>query len=268
MSVLGACDAAGTAEDGREQVDATVSLTQWIPDEGTRQALLRVTNDSSTTLHVTGTGLRWSGYGGAFVRPQDSELAPGATLDLRTTLPREQCDAGDERPLAVVRTEEGSLAEPLTDSGEGFLRRLWDTRCFRTSVAEQVSVAYGPAWRLDPQGGALEGDLLLRREGGQLPVVAVRGRGSVLYDFTVERRGTSTPQQRVARVPARIAPGNRCDEHAIGQATAPFTFRLFLRVGDGPVSDVVALPPLRVQEQTTAMLRVHCARRAAPGSDP
>lgn len=56
--------------------------------------------------------------------------------------------------------------------------------------------------------------------------------------------------------------GSRCDEHAIGQATAPFSFRVFLRVGQGEASDVVRVPPLRIQEQTAALLHATCRHRA------
>jgi hypothetical protein len=62
-------------------------------------------------------------------------------------------------------------------------------------------------------------------------------------------------------VPLSITPGNRCDEHAIGQATAPFTFQVVLSVDGGPESVVLVVPPVSIQEQAAALLTLHCERR-------
>ncbi len=241
--------------------EVSMSVTQLLPDEGTSKALLRVTNESDGPLVVTGTGLDWSGYGEAFVRPQDDELAAGQTLDLRTTLPAEVCDAGDEPVLGVLETDHGPVSQPLTASGEVYLRRLWEKRCFEQTLADQVSISYGPGWTVDEERESLDGDLLLRRRSGTLPVAVTGAAGSVLYDLGVRREVVSRPASAVTRVPLSITPGNRCDEHAIGQATAPFTFQVVLSVDGGPESVVLVVPPVSVQEQAAALLTLHCERR-------
>ena len=65
-------------------------------------------------------------------------------------------------------------------------------------------------------------------------------------------------------MPLAILPGNRCDEHARGQATAPFTFRITVTVAD-TFTRVLVPPPLRVQELATEALDRACIQRAAEG---
>ena len=241
--------------------EVSMSVTQLLPDEGTSKALLRVTNESDVPLTVTGTGLDWSGYGEAFLRPQDDVLVAGQTLDLRTTLPAEVCDAGDEPVLGVLETDRGPVSQPLTASGEVYLRRLWEKRCFEQTLADQVTISYASGWTVDEQRETLDGDLLLRRNTGDLPVAVTGASGSVLYDLDVRREVVSRQGTAVTRVPLSITPGNRCDEHAIGQATAPFTFQVVLSVDGGPESVVLVVPPVPIQEQAAALLTLHCERR-------
>lgn len=258
------CSADGPAPDEREDgppPEVSMSVTQLLPDEGTSKALLRVTNEGDAPLTVTGTGLDWSGYGGEFLRPQDDELAPGQTLDLRTLLPAEVCDAGDEPVLGVLETDGGPVSQPLTASGEVYLRRLWEKRCFDQTLADQVSISYASGWAIDPQRETLEGDLLLRRQGGDLTVAVTGASGSVLHDLAVRREVESRPDTPVARVPLSISPGNRCDEHAIGQATAPFTFQVVISVDGGDGLPVLVVPPASIQKQAGALLTLHCQRR-------
>lgn len=258
------CSADEPAPDERADgpsPEVSMSVTQLLPDEGTSKALLRVTNESDAPLTVTGTGLEWSGYGGEFLRPQDDELAPGQTLDLRTLLPAEVCDAGEEPVLGVLETDGGPVSQPLTASGEVYLRRLWEKRCFDQTLADQVSISYASGWAIDPQRETLEGDLLLRRQGGDLTVAVTGASGSVLHDLAVRREVESRPDTPVARVPLSISPGNRCDEHAIGQATAPFTFQVVISVDGGDGLPVLVVPPASIQKQAGALLTLHCQRR-------
>ena len=249
------------SDDAAAAIDVQLAFTQLLPDEGTRKGLLRVVNTGDEPLPVTGAGLDWSGYGPEFIRPQDATLAPGQTLDLHVLLPQARCDAGDEPISGVVQTADATRVQPLTASGQRFLRRLWLRRCQHELVDENVAISYAPGWRIHRRRESVDGDLVLERRGGQDPVTVTYGAGSVLYDVELPEQVTSTPDRDRVLVPLRILPGNRCDEHAIGQATAPFTFRIGVRVGDVETK-VLVPPPLSVQEQATRMLLMSCARKA------
>lgn len=259
---MGGCSGDGKPEPSPSP-ELTLSFAQWLPDEGTDRAMLRVTNDSGDAVTVTGAGLRWSGYG-EFVDPQDSTLAPGQTLDLRVTLPPPRCDEGEEPVVGVVRTSAAEDAEELTENGQTFLRYLWGRRCESELVHEHVTISYADDWRLGTVRGepAAIGSLLMERQEGQEPVAALGAGGSVLYDVELAERVVARPDIPVTRVPTHILSGNRCDEHARGQATAPFTFRITLRVADTTTRMLIPPPP-RVQALATVTLDRACRQRAA-----
>jgi hypothetical protein len=260
--VSGCASGSGDGSTDVQVVSVQLGFTQLLPDEGTRKGLLRVVNTGDEPLSVTGAGLEWSGYGERFTRPQDDTLAPGQTLDLHVLLPRADCDAGDEPISGVVVTEDATRVQPLTGSGQEFLRRLWLRGCQDRLLEENVRIRYAPGWTLDLRRESVDGTLELARAGGPEPVTVTYGRGSVLYDVELPHPVTSTPDRDRVLVPMSIRPGNRCDEHAIGQATAPFTFRVGVRIGrDDPVdTNVLVPPPLPVQRQATRMLLASCAR--------
>jgi hypothetical protein len=239
-----------------------LSFTQLLPDEGTHKALLRVVNESDDPLPITGAGLRWSGYG-EFVDPQDATLTPGQTLDLHVLLPAAHCDQGDEPIVGVVRTPTTEVAKPLTFLGQRFLRHLWRRGCEADLVHRQVSISYADDWHIGTEGGepAALGSLLLTRNSGDEPLTVRSFRGSVLYAADLPAPVTAKPSDPRTLVPIGVLPGNRCDEHARGQATAPYTFRITVTVGDTSTK-VLVPPPVRVQKLASEALDRACEQRS------
>lgn len=269
--VLAACSG-GSAQQPSDAAEPEVALgfTQLLPDEGTRHALLRVENVSDQPLSVTAAGLDWPGYG-AFATPQDATLAGGQTLDLQVLLPVPECEAGDglDDPVqGIVRTAESEVVQPLEDSGQVFVRRLHDTWCADRLVAENVAIDYADDWQVvdDERNGepAAVGTLVLTRQGGTEPVEVTAADGTVLYDLGVRTPVAVPASQPEVGVRAAILPGNRCDEHARGQATAPWTLALTLRVGERPDARdarVLVEPPAPVRKLATRALDEACVLR-------
>ena len=270
--VLGACSSApADRPPAATKPQVALGFTQLLPDEGTRRALLRVENLSDEPLPVAAAGLDWPGYGG-FATPQDATLAGGQTLDLQVRLPVADCEGGDrlEAPvLGTVRTAESEVVQPLEDSGQVFVRRLHDTWCADRLLDENVAIDYADDWRFvdDERNGepAAVGTLVLTRQGGADPVEVTAADGTVLYDLGV-RTPVSVPASRPeVDVRAAILPGNRCDEHARGQATAPWTLALTLQVREGPDARdarVLVEPPAAVRRLATRALDEACALRS------
>jgi hypothetical protein len=259
------CSAADQEPAPPSTIHVSLGFTQLLPDEGTPKGLLRVVNESDEPLAVTGAGLRWSGYGPEFTREQDATLAPGQTLDLHVLLPKAHCGQGQEPISGVVSTAGETKVQQLTKSGQQFLRRLWKRGCDDALVADNVGISYAPGWRTAAGATSLDGALRLVRRSGDEPVTVTYADGSVLYDLVLPGKVTIGGDERRAEVPLSIQPGNRCDEHAIGQATAPFAFRVGVRVGDGPGATetlVLVPPPVRVQAQATRMLLAYCRAKA------
>ncbi len=265
LVALTACTASGEAPPQESSIDVSMGFTQLLPDEGTPKGLLRVVNEGDEPLAVTGAGLRWSGYGPEFTREQDVTIAPGQTLDLRVLLPNARCGKGEEPISGVVATADETKVQELTTSGQQFLRRLWLRGCRDALVATNVKISYAPRWRIAPGDESLDGTLRMVRQEGSEPVTVLNTDGSVLYDLVLPRQVTLDGDATRVDVPLSIRPGNRCDEHAIGQATAPFTFRIGVRVGDGPGATetlVLVTPPVKIQEQANRMLLAYCERKA------
>ncbi len=273
VTVLGlaACSEAPREPGGAPEPQVELGFTQLLPDEGTRRALLRVANVGDTDLAVTAAGLDWAGYG-AFTSPQDATLAAGQTLDLQVVLPVPDCaatDAGDDPVRGIVRTADSEVVQPLENSGQVFVRRMYDTWCADRLLAENVAIDYADDWRIVPgeRHGepAAVGTLVISRQGGTDPVEVVGSDGTVLYDLGVRTPVRVPPSEPEVDVRAAILPGNRCDEHARGQATAPWTLALTVGVGEGSLARrarVLVEPPATVRTLATRALDRACALRA------
>lgn len=255
-----ACGPASTPDEhAAADVSVRLGFTQLLPKAGTPDAMLRVVNTGQEELAVTGAGLAWSGYG-AFVQAQDIVMPPGATRDLRVRLPEPRCDAGDEPVQGTVRATGGEVTRPLTRFGEVFVRRLWERQCGERLVSRTVRVEYGDRWTQagSRTGPIAAGTIRLTRVGGSEEVEVTGVDGSVLHDLRLPGPALLKAGTRSVEVPLHVVPGNRCDEHARGQATAPYDFLLRLRIGD--VTGVTVAPevPVVVQEAATLALDRAC----------
>jgi hypothetical protein len=244
--------------------EATLGFTQLIPREGTRHALLRITNTGDTDLVVRSVALTWPGYAGGDPTPADPTIAAGRTLDVRLELPDPTCEPTDATPVGVVATTAGTVRADLEPTGSTYLRRLWRTQCDVALVDGTVGISYSARWRV--VGGGTDavalGDLLLRRRSGTDPVAVEDVDGSVLHGLRLAGPTALAADASLARVPLEITPGNRCDEHARGQATAPFDFLVQLRIGDRPRVAYPVEVPLAAMDAATEALDVACAARA------
>lgn len=245
---------------------ATFGFTQLIPLEGTEHGLLRVTNTTDEPLAIRSVRLEWPGYPDGPAAPEDAVLTAGQTLDLRFDLPPPACEPADGAGAVtgVVETDRGEISQHLERSGTVFLKRLWRTQCDAALLQRTVALGYSHDWSVVGSGadaravGALVFD---RREGD--PAIAVTGvDGSVLHGLALPGRTALPPGTASAAIPLEITPGNRCDEHARGQATAPFDFVVLLEIG-GERLTVPLDVPLAAMNAATDALDIACAARGS-----
>ncbi len=252
---LSQCASSDDAEEAAP--DLALSMTQPLPFQGLPKVLLRVDNLGPEPLHITEAGLDWTGYGGRTLIPKDVDLQPGERIDLTYELAQEDCEAEGGEPEGVVVTDTGEVSQPLRIYGEEFIRSLWATRCFTARLDAAARISYAPGWRTEPS--RLTGELLVRRKAGDAPIDVLGARGSVLYSVRLARPATLAADERETRVPVVVGPNGRCDEHAIGQATAPYTFKYDVRLGEERRLFVLA-PPVELQDRIAQMLLEHCHR--------
>lgn len=261
VALAGGCDATPTPrEPAGPAPSVRLGFTQLLPKAGTAEAMLRVVNTGDTDLAVTGAGLDWSGYGGAFVRDQAIVVPPGETRDLRVRLPEPRCDAGEEPVRGTVVAGGRETTQRLSRYGEVFVRRLWQRQCGQRLVEQTVRVEYGDRWT--QTGPATDpvavGTLRLTRVGGDAEVEVVGVDGSVLHGLRLPAPGRLGSGSDRAVVPVHVLPGNRCDEHARGQATAPYDFLVRLRIAGATEVTVAPEVPLSLQEAATRALDRAC----------
>jgi len=245
---------------------ATLGFTQLIPLEGTRNALLRITNSSDSAIDVTSVAIEWPGYPHFIPSPESATIAADQTLDMRLLLPEPACEEppADEAVVGVVETEQGIIRSPLQPSGTTYVRRLWQTQCDELAVSNAVAISYSRSWRVVGEGVEARalGDVVLRRRDGDEPIEIEDVDGSVLHGLRLPGPTTLAPGEDVARIPLEITPGNRCDEHARGQATAPFDFLMRLGIGDRPAIPYRIEVPLPAMNAATEALDAACLARA------
>lgn len=244
---------------------ATLGFTQLLPEEGTRHALLRVTNTGDAAIDVTSVAIEWPGYPDGTPSPADPTIAAGDTLDIQLELPAPACDPpGADDVIGVVETAQGTIRAALEPTGTTYVRRLWRTQCEAVVVRSAVAISSSTDWRVVGAGvdARALGDLVLHRREGEEPIVVEGVDGSVLHGLRLPGANTLAAGEDAARIPLEVTPGNRCDEHARGQATAPFDFLVRLRIGDRtPIAHAIELP-LAAMEAATEALDVACRARA------
>lgn len=251
----------GGASPGVNAVRQSVSMSfgQLPSQVGTDHGLLRVVNTGRDGLAVKRVGLDWVGYARPFLVDEDNVLRAGETVDFPVTLPAPECTGASGPVLGVVDTGEARLRTRLDREGTVLLRRNRRQGCTEEFTVERLRIEYGRSWRLSGHGAsaAMTGDLRLSRVTGRDVVRLLGVEGSVLYDLGLPGRRTLSSGSSTTTVPLRITPGNRCDEHAHSQATAPFAFRLALTIGERHAS-VSLPPPPRVQAKVPTLLRLAC----------
>ena len=240
-----------------------MSFLQQRLDEGSRLASLRVENATRRTLHLRRIGLDWPGWG-RFTVPLHQGVGPGETLDLPLRLPRERCTGDPMRSRATglsVLASGRAIRRPVDDMGMRFAERLWRTGCVARRLRRAVVISYGALGRAANVGGepVLETHLRVRRRHGSEPVRLLGAQGSVLFDLRSTGRREVAPDDVRARLPLAIDPG-RCDQHARSQASQPFTFRLFLRLGEeGDQLATVLVPDREQRRELLAFLDRACS---------
>jgi hypothetical protein len=242
-----------------ERPSVGMSFGQLPIQVGTDKGLLRLVNTGKDDLPVTRIGLDWSGYGRVFLASEDNVLAPGQMVDFPVRLPRPDCTASGGNVRGIVDAGDATVSAGLDRAGATLLRRTHAQVCAEEYVRARVDVAYGGCWRTTGTGRATAavGHLRLTRKSGDDEIRLVAVQGSVLYDLALPGPSVLPSGVGSAEVPLRVTPGNRCDEHALSQASAPFAFRLTVSVG-GRRAGIGLVPPPDVQTRLPELLRRAC----------
>jgi hypothetical protein len=197
----------------------TASLSQQRSDVASRQAQVRISNETDAAIEVGAVSVTDPRFDGAAVRVVDrtSSLAAGASVDVRVQLPPMDCEAPDDAAstLSVVLTVEGIEETATADLPDtlGFLPALHVRECLAHALAEVADVRLAA---FVPAGETASLELAVTPTGeGAATLVALHptpllmyGRGAELHPIGVEV-GAEPTTVRVPLVP------QRCDPHVV-----------------------------------------------------
>lgn len=243
-----------------------VSFIQQRTDEGTRRADVRVSNGSDRPLRVTAVGVDWAGFPGD-EQAVDYTVPAQAVVDLPYRLPAADCSdrAAGTPARGLVVTPRRTVVRQVPAQGRRFLERLHASACAAREIAANVRLA----WDLSGDPAEVESGTWLdavRRArlrlervagSGRAPVTIAQVQGSVLFELGVPPGPALDADDRRVTVPVEVSPG-RCDEHARSQSTQTFVWRVWLRVGHGPLLPLVLEPPRRDHAALLAWLDRAC----------
>ncbi len=203
-----------------------------------RRLAIATTNKSGTAIEVTAIGLRAEHFDPLQEEAKSAKIAPGTRTDLQVDFGA-VFDCAITTPLsAVVDIELVIPPEPTplrftVPIDPAPLDEMRDTECRQQAVTHAVAIGFAHQWSVD--GTVLATDILLDRNIGDEPVTVESLRGTEIVTMRSVPRDTEPVAILDPGVPDLPIPVElaviRCDPHAVGQATKPFEFKLWVAVG-------------------------------------
>lgn len=255
-----------TPEVPSAQLDA--SVTQYRPDEGTRNLRAGVTNNSKRDIRVTSATISWDGFAFPKVPISDDLVKPGLTAAFDIAYGAPECShEPTAKPAFVARIDGHTRRLPLRVEDPGLLARLRLKACAaeRLDAAASVRLRFAHKTVMVRGEEYLPGHVVITRRPGRdaQPIRIVDLGGSVLVEF-VARNGpralpvTLAPEQKQLALPVLAGSGHRCDGHARGNSSQTFLLSAFLRLGDAPVQRQILIPAQPDQVRVLAVIDRDC----------
>ncbi len=262
LLVLGMLTAAGCAGDQPEvqpqglPEGVTVSLLQLRSDVADRHAQVQMHNGTDAALTIGELSVADPRFAEPATRviDQESELRPGATVDLRIQLPLFACPAsGVPASVLTVRWAQGSefsiTTVPLPEQIP-FLAAMYERECFGAGLAEVVAVSFG-GFTPSPTGEPAELLLEFVPTGtGEAVIVGIHETNLLTFDgavgsFVLDAHIAGRMDPFIVALP--LMPW-RCDPHAVQEDKRGTVFTLDAEVGGvaGQI-ELRASPELRGQ---------------------
>jgi hypothetical protein len=268
--LVGSCSGAEPAARRPALPRLLAAAVQTREDEVAGRIEVAVTNRAREVVTVETLELRVPGLGGGGVRPKGEPLPAGERVNLPTPYGDVQCGADDtpqvHDPRVVLNVHTDSAPDSrrvvlrIADP-EGLLVRIAAAECRTRRLAKEVSLAFGPSWRLTGSGAdaVLHGTLEARLLTDQ-PRDITQLAGTVIYGLAPAPRTGPPPtplahltaRRRAASVPVVVTQA-RCDGHARGETKQPYAFLVWL---GPPGSDGFAVSPPVSAADRAALQRV------------
>lgn len=222
-----------------EPLNLATELIRSRRDEANERLRVRVTNLGEQPIPIDGVQLVAPPFS-----PEPAQISggrqlnPGQTLAYRVVHGDPECVGEDPAP-GTVEVEVTSGDQQVTlDPGASvdLIRRILTLACARERILEVVDIRLDTEWDVHSNGNEQVGTLLIERRDGGPPLTLIGVRGGINYTLDMLEPGTQPTLEEgehALAVPVHSR-GARCDGHAMGDNSKPYTFSVWLSLDGGP----------------------------------
>lgn len=219
-----------------------------------------IDNQSDIDVVVVDVALRSPLFDPVEPDVHDYRVAAGLRQDLRMDVGASICPPPDDPSMIEMTVEiDGERSHGLVEIDIDPISTINTRECGERFVFEHADVEWGPEFSVD-DGLLTTSVTLTRREGVEsMSVTAVRG--TVLYIVAPatdlpddEPLGTMAAGESVGTAPVAMHVG-RCEPHAVADVKKPYSFIVWVTIGDSDPYPIELLPGEAIQAALAALLQ-------------
>jgi hypothetical protein len=219
-----------------------------------------IDNQSDTAIVVVDVALRSPLFEPVAPDRHDYTVAAGLRQDLQMGVGASICPRPDEPSMIEMTVEiDGERRHGLVEVDIEPLDELHSRECGERLVFEHADVEWGPEFSVDD--GVLATTVTLTRRQGDEPLSVINVRGTVLYlvlpasaPTDGEPLATMAPGDPAGTAPVLMRVG-RCEPHAVADVKKPYSFGVWVTVGDSEPYFLEVLPGPELQAALADLLQ-------------
>ena len=219
-----------------------------------------IDNQSGTDVVVVDVALRSPLFEPVEPDVHDYQVAAGLRQDLRMDVGASICPPPDGPSMIEMTVEiDGERSHGLVEIDIGPITTINTRECGEQFVFEHANVEWGPEFTVDD--GLLTTTVTLTRRNGDESMSVTAVRGTVLYivvpavDLPDDAPlGTMAVGESTGTAPAAMHVG-RCEPHAVADVKKPYSFNVWVTIGESDPYPIELLPGEEIQAALAAMLQ-------------
>ena len=239
-------------------VEVGVELPRYLMVQ--RRLEVIIDNQSDTAIVLVDVALRSPLFEPVAPDSHDYTVAAGLRQDLQMGVGESICPPVDEPSMVEMTVEiDGERRHGLVEIDIEPLIELYTRECGERLVFEHADVEWGPDFAVDD--GVVTTAVTLTRRQGDEPMSITNVRGTVLYlvlpaspPSEGEPLGTMAAGESTGSAPVIMRVG-RCEPHAVADVKKPFSFGIWVTVGDSEPYFLEVLPGTELQSALGGLLQ-------------
>ena len=219
-----------------------------------------IDNQSDTDIIVVDVALRSPLFEPVEPDVHDYSVAAGRRQDLRMNVGASICPPADDPSMIEMTVEvDGERRHGLVEIDISPIAKINTRECGERFVFEHATVEWGPEFTVDD--GILTTTVTLTRRQGDEAISVTAVRGTVLYLVLPATEtsegvplGTMAAGESSATAPVVMRVG-RCEPHAVADVKKPYSFGVWVTVGDSDPYPIELLPGEEIKAALADLLQ-------------